>query len=379
MTEPAPIRIGVLDIGAGALIEQVRTLIERGATVGDQVPAVVPFASLDVALGELHAAAIDALVSPARQWLGLAAEQIAWLGALPRRDPFPVLVSEDRPTHLPRRGIIVTGSPLLRRQLRRFRGDLHTHEPLEWGRRTERPLPDAVGRSLEASTEGPSDPHFPIADEVGMLAWLEDERMAGHIDGYTVSGAAWRASGARSRRHRLGLHVGTKPQHGANELGARFLPSPGAGLALVHIRAGFPRGWMDSWLDEEAHWSWALGRDLHEATPDEHRPYLGAWAEVRKVGAVLRDAVERDDPMVLEAKLTPEGRVADTRRRVILQAELLGARGRRTLAIERIGPVDDTRLLLLRLMEDWRAWLEAGMHEQPADPRLGPEVPAFLG
>lgn len=365
-----PVRLAFV---AGTLLAaRPPSQVSEGRPLGPAGPPTLqePMAA-DVLWESLRDGRTDLALVPAAMLGDADPEDLVVHGAMTRREPFPVLVGDDRPSHLPRKALIITSTPRLRRQLRRFRADLHTHDPHEWSTRSGRDLPAALA---ERAVDEPLD----LAAEMTLMGWLEQQRVEGGIDGYTLSPEAWRASGASMRRHTLGLHVGTEPERGSNELGARFLPGPFAGLTLIVGRPGFPAAWLDGWEDEGAGWGWRFGSQLHRATPEHLRPYIGAWSEVRRIGALVRQAEASGDQALLEAQLTPEGELRQGGARFVMQAELLGKRGKRTLGLERITLRDDVRRSILRLIQEWSEWIEQGMADQPDDLRLGPARPPFL-
>jgi len=61
--------------------------------------------------------------------LGELEQGLMIVGALPLRDWNHVLVSEDRPNHLPKNAIVLSQNQLVRRQLRRFRPDARVRSP----------------------------------------------------------------------------------------------------------------------------------------------------------------------------------------------------------------------------------------------------------
>ena len=253
------------------------------------------------------------------------------IGALPLRDWNFVLVSEDRPRHLPKNAIVLSENKLVRRQLRRLRGDLrvrsaNAHIGIE---EIERP---------KELIEG---------DLFSFSKWAEQLRLSDQIDGYVIPRHTHRMAGMKTRRHALS-------QEPAEDELIRFLPSPHSGTILVIGRIGFPRQRVKEILDEEAETSWNIGEIILSEIDDEMKNIIGIIVRHRQPGTLIREAERRKDLLTHNVLIGPEGELRANETKVDIQMELVSHRGNSTISIQRIANLVDSSVAARFMVEDWK-------------------------
>ena len=129
----------------------------------------------------LESSDLDAVILPSRAIHGRQIEMVSSglsvAGAINQHRPFHVVVAGDRPSHLPRYSIVISGSRIVRRQLRRFRRDLRVLSPTAWSGIQNVPLPEG-----------------------NVVPWLEDMRQNGVIDAYTIPRESFDRLNLKTRR-----------------------------------------------------------------------------------------------------------------------------------------------------------------------------------
>jgi len=259
------------------------------------------------------------------------------VGALPLRDWNFVLVSEDRPRHLPKNAIILSENQLVRRQLRRLRSDLrvrsaNAHIGIE---ESERP---------EELIEG---------DLFSFSRWAEELRQTGEIDGYVIPRHIHRLAGMKTRRHALS-------QEPAEDELIRFLPSPHAGTILVVGRMGFPRQRFNELLDEEAETSWLIEEIILSEMDEETKSKVGILVRHRQPATLIREAERRKDLLTHNVLINPEGELTTSETKVDIQIELISHRGNSTVSIQRIVDLEDAIVAARFMVQDWKKLVKLG-------------------
>ena len=123
---------------------------------------------------------------------------------LPRREPTRVLVGEDKPEYIPKKGIIVADCEIIKRQLLRSRGDIIVKLASEMEE-----LPD---------------------DQFERVQWLENLRVEEKIDGFITTRSLHSSLSSKPRRHTLGMQR-------QDDSRARFIPVPLEGYTVLpHAR-----------------------------------------------------------------------------------------------------------------------------------------------
>ena len=253
------------------------------------------------------------------------------IGALPLRDWNFVLVSEDRPRHLPKNAIILAEKQLVRRQLRRLRSDLRV-------------------RSANAHLRIEEIEHPKELIENDLFAfskWAEELRNSGEIDGYVIPRHIHRLAGMKTRRHALS-------QEPAEDELIRFLPSPHAGTILVIGRIGFPKKKFSEYLDIEAENSWEIGEIILSEIDDDMRNKIGLLVRHRQPATLIREAERRKDLLTHNLLIDPEGNLTTTETKVDIQIELISHRGNSTISMQRIADIADAIVATRFMVQDWK-------------------------
>ena len=257
------------------------------------------------------------------------------VGALPLRDWNFVLVSEDRPRHLPKNAIVLSENKLVRRQLRRLRGDLRV-----------RSANAHIGiEEIEIPKELVDGDLFSFSE------WAEGIRQSDEIDGYVIPRHIHRMAGMKTRRHALS-------QEPAEDELIRFLPTPHAGTILVIGRIGFPRQRVIEILDEEAETSWEIGEIILSEIEDENKGIIGLTVRHRQPGTLIREAERRKDLLTHNVLIDPEGELRANETKVDIQMELVSHRGNSTISIQRISNLVDASVAARFMVEDWKKLLK---------------------
>jgi hypothetical protein len=288
-------------------------------------------ATLDEALQRLNDGEADLLLSSAIdiRTLGGVPSGLSVAGALSLRDWNHVLVSEDRPDHLPKSAIVLSPDKLQRRQLRRLRSDCRVRSPKAHSEIDDVPMPDGV-----------------LEDSLAFINWAESLRESGDIDGYVIPRHQHRLAGLRTRRHALTA----EPKEDSL---IRFLPSPHAGLILLIGRTSFPRSLALPFIDEEGETAWEVGEILLEGIDSETHDIIGISVRHRQPGPLLSEAERRRDLLTQEALKDTEGELVDYQVKVEISLELLDRRGKATISMERLANLDDASQVARFLVVDW--------------------------
>ncbi len=279
----------------------------------------------------LIAAAADVSNSP------LFGPKFEVIGALPLSDWNYVLISEDRPSHLPRAGIILCENQLVRRQLRRFRPDSRVRSAKAHLGITEQERPEKL-------IEG---------DIFSFLVWAEGLRLSGEIDAYAIPRHIHRIAGLKTRRHALGH------EPGENEL-FKFLPTPHAGTVLIIGRTGFPRSRLSEVFDDEAETSWLITETLLKSMDENLVGKVGILVRHRKPATLIREAERRRDLLVHNLLVNPEGDLTTEEVKVDIQIELVSHRGDSTLSMQRVSDLADSRIAANFLSDEWQKLIKLG-------------------
>ncbi|MBT4058963.1 MAG: hypothetical protein HOE69_01475 [Euryarchaeota archaeon] len=267
----------------------------------------------------------------------LLTERFEVVGALPIRDWNYVLVSEDRPQHLPRNAIILSQNQLVRRQLRRQRPDTRIRS----------------GKAHLGITESEAPDTLDLDDLYSFVEWAEQLRLADEIDGYAIPRHIHRLTGFKTRRHAL-------PQDAAEGELFRFLPTPHAGTVIVIARAGFPRNKIEAILDDEAETSWEITEILIDNMDDELFGKVGILARHRQPATLIREAERNRDLLTHNLLVNPEGELTTTEVKVDIQMELVSHRGNATVSIQRIADLEDAGVTARFMSDDWRKLVKLG-------------------
>ena len=259
------------------------------------------------------------------------------VGALPLRDWNYVLVSEDRPNHLPKSAIILSQNQLVRRQLRRFRPDARVRSPKAHLGITETEKPESLD----------------YEDIYSFVNWAEELRQSQEIDGYAIPRHIHRLAGFKTRRHALTQDV-------AEDELFRFLPPPHAGTIIVIGRTGFPRNKISPILDLEAETSWQVNEALLKNMDSDVKSKIGILVRHRQPGTLIREAERKRDLLTRNALINPEGEITTDEVKVDIQIELVSHRGNSTISMQRIADLQDTVVVTNFLFDEWEKFVKLG-------------------
>ena len=316
-------------LGALASVEKTTTDIEE-----------VSAASLEDAFKILDNGDADLLFASANDISNtdLLRKEFQIIGALPLRDWNSVLVSEDRPYHLPKNAIILCQFQLVRRQLRRLRPDLRV-------RSSEAHIGiEGIKLTNELSDE----------DLFSFATWAEKLRQSGEIDGYVIPRHIHRLLGMKTRRHALS-------QEPAEDELIKFLPRPHAGTILVIGRMGFPKIKVKEIIDEEAETSWNLSEILLSEMSEDIKSMVGILVRHKQPVTLIREAERRKDLLTHNVLINPEGELTTNETKVDIQIELVDHKGSSTISIQRIVDLDDSTVATRFLANEWNKLVKLGM------------------
>ncbi len=307
------------------------------------------FENLGDALESLLEREFDHLAVFATDLEGPMPDGVDIIGALPVRNVGSVLVSDDRPEHLPRRARILCDRPLVKRQLRRFRHDLSIRNTDDFAQKN--------------GLEGPP------SKKNELLKWGLKQIDSGLVDGIVVDREIWEAQGGRRRRHRLGLEVG------ANNDG-RFLAHPYSGITLILARSGELADECPLTLDDDAAISWDVQKTIWPTIHQRLRPHIGMRVDLRRPGSLLKERPE--DQILRDELVNPSGKIKTGGRRIEIEIEYIGRGGLRSFGISRLSPVAEAAFVGRLMVREWKEACDIWMAEVPDDPRHGPASAAFI-
>ncbi len=314
-------------------------------------------ANLDDALSTLDSGECDLVAAAALDLRarGELESGLEVIGGLALRDWNHIIVSEDRPSHLPHRAIVLSETRLQRRQLRRYRSDMRVRDAAAHAALEEVDLPDEVA----------------AGDAMAFFEWAEGLRQAGDIDGYVIARHLHRVTGAKTRRHALSHD----PKE--NEL-IRFLPTPLAGMVVLVARTGFPASIANELTDIEGTLAHELSTCLLDGIDEQLHDRLGMMVRNRQPGPMLREAERRRDLFTQEVLKNLEGELVQKQPKVEICIELLDRRGRASVSMERLCDLDSAMQTTRFLLGDWKKLLRLTAEVQPELPGRGPESDPFL-
>ena len=265
---------------------------------------------------------------------------------LPRREPTRVLVGEDKPEYIPKKGIIVADCEIIKRQLLRSRGDIIVKLASEMEE-----LPD---------------------DQFERVQWLENLRVEEKIDGFITTRSLHSSLSSKPRRHTLGMQR-------QDDSRARFIPVPLEGYTVLLTRKDFPASRFSKVIDFGAALSFRLELTVLDSIEDNLRDKIALIIEQRKVRTILQDVGNRGKSLGFENPLkewktftggdTHQGpKDSDPRIDVIL--ETISKDGTVTTSVERIFPIDESHSGIQTLLVNWNHVLKIA-REVPEEEKRG--------
>ena len=264
---------------------------------------------------------------------------------LPRREPTRVLVGEDKPEYIPKRGIIIADCDIVKRQLIRSRKDIKVMLPEELGE-----APDDVFERVE---------------------WLESLRLEGEIDGYTTTRALHSSLPSRARRHTLGMQR-------QDDTRARFIPVPLEGYTVLLTREDFPISRFSRVMDAGAALSLRLEMTILDSIEENMLDKIGLIVEQRKVRTILTDVGNRGRTLGFENPLTEWKTFTtvsesqgpkDSDPRIDIILETVSKDGMVTTSVERIFPLEESHSGAHNLVFNWNQLLMVMREVPEADKR----------
>tara|TARA_Y100001970_G_scaffold292678_1_gene435090 strand:- start:6868 stop:7947 length:1080 start_codon:yes stop_codon:yes gene_type:complete len=260
------------------------------------------------------------------------------IGARTPRRPARILVSEEDLFHQPGFGILLAESPLVRRQLRRYRRNIRVLSPKAY----------ANINSVE----------LPKGNEKDLAIWMEDLRSSGSIDGFVTSREVYTSNHWRTRRHVLGIEP--EESHGH-----RFIPVAYSDLVIFISRRNFPVRLANLISEVEGESSWWVQNHLIGSMDEEMLSKIGLLVRHRQVGAIMREA-EQDLDLAMESTFhDPEGDVTDTEVHVEIRIEILSNDGTNTLSMERLVAHSNYQNATVAMLRDWDRMLDIATSELP--------------
>ena len=281
---------------------------DKGLQISDlEVP------DFDGAINSLVKAEADLILMSGEEWASIEEKAGLEIAAVfPRRDPSWVLISEDKPEYLPRRGIIICPHPLLRRQMRRAR-------------------PDCKILSLAKAADKFNPPED--GDWSAVVPWLHGLLVEKDIDAFIIDRSRWEMAGIRNRRHTLGLQRNQRDR-------AHFIPPTFSGISLLVCRSGFPTEKIKVMHDRVSESALKTEYFLWQNVEPSIRELVAIHSEQRGIGVILREAEANEDLPVRESLLDVEGRVINGGTRVEIRMEMVSRDGSRTIGQERTAPLE---------------------------------------
>ena len=322
------------NIGDG-VHQQITKLISNSPEGLNLVEKEIPH--IETAISLLKQGHGDIVAVSGRWWFENKDPDLIANLVLPRREPTRVLVGENKPEYIPKKGIIIVDCELVRRQFNRFRSDLKIMMAEEFG-------------------DAPSD-------EIEKVFWLEKLRDNGEIDGYVTTRSLYSMLDSKVRRHTLGLQKG-------NEERSRFIPLPLEGYTVLVTRMDFPSSKFAPVIDVGASLSFRLEMTVLDNIPENLHNKIGLFVEQRKLGALLREANKIGDDFALKEISLNQKDFSENKNRIELLLELLNKDGTVTASVDRVFSVEQSHSGLVTALKDWTQIIEILM-ESPDQEKRG--------
>ena len=307
---------------------------------------------MDEGFNLLQSSDLDAVILPSRAIHGrqikMVSSGLSVAGAINQHRPFHVVVAGDRPSHLPRYAIVISGSRIVRRQLRRFRRDLRVLSPTAWSGIQDVPLP-----------------------EENVVSWLEDMRQNGVIDAYTIPRESFDRLNLKTRRFALW----PDPKEAG---GSFFLPPMYSDLPLVITREGFPRKRLDGMFGREGEAAWHVMNELFGAESEDVADGIGILVQHRTISSLLQQAETTRDLALEQSCRDSEGDILPEGSRLFIRVEYVSKDGMRTFRMDRLIESENLHSGCVTMGMEWRAMFSTLSEPQSEHPRLGAGSPAFF-
>ena len=344
--------VGALDSSSWKISDIVSNHIDTIDHEGLE-QSVTPLEEVSSALESLSEGEIDVLAVPASEIIGSEAELVDTgcqiVGARTPRRPSLILVSPNRLMYQPKSAIIVSDSELIRRQLLRAR-------------------PDIEVLSTNQVSAHPGDVPIDSAERATWLAGMLDKK---EIDGFISSRSEYEYTGQTERRHTL---MSQPRVRGA----PHFIPPPYSDLIAIVCRTGFPNVLSSKLTEPEGNTVLWVQSRIMGSMDESLRDCVGLEVRHRQVGAILRQAEENRDLVLLQACHDPDGDIYHDEVRVEVRLETLSPDGRKTLSMERLVAMSEYQRAIVALMMDWEKMVSESSREVPKDHPTDADAPSFL-
>jgi len=312
--------------------------LERLSAGVDSKLNFAEYEAIDAAVERLNEGESDLILLDGLNWHQTKTSGLIIAAVLPRKEPTLVMVSDDKPEYLPSKAIISVEQELVKRQIRRLRNDLVIIDS------------DSLG--------------IDSTDSLKRLEELESLRASGEIDAHICSRENHARLSARSRRHTLGLHRESDDRQS-------FIPPVLAGFAVLIARRGFPVANIAQLNDQAAQIELITESTILDQVDNEIREFTAINVQLRRVGAILREADKRGDDSIKEGLLGFEGVLQRKGNRLHMCIETLSENGKVTARAERMIPVDDSNSGIIRLLEEHTALIELLTSDIESHPKHG--------
>ena len=272
-------------------------------------------------------------------------------GAITPRRPNMLLISENKIDYQPKSAIILCDQKIIRRQLRRARGDL-------------RVLSIDAYQSINNFAKK-------YSNEIERVGWMEEERRMGRIDGFITSKEIFEKLKLNGRRHTLL----PDPKDGG---GNRFLPIPYSDLIILLTRKSSPKSLIKRITEKEGETIWWVQNQIIGSLDHDELSNTSILVRHRKVKSLMEEAEKYKDLTMEQACHNPEGEVLDSEVHVEVKIEKISKNGKRTVGIHRIIPYSNFEWATISLIRDWEVLLREVSQDVPKDSYYDNLATAFI-
>jgi flagellar biosynthesis regulator FlbT len=272
-------------------------------------------------------------------------------GAITPRRPNMLLISENKIGYQPRSAIILCDQKIIRRQLRRARSDL-------------RVLSTDAYKSI-------NDFKKKYLNEFEKVAWMEEERQIGRIDGFITSKEIFEKLKLGGRRHTLL----PDPKAGGDN---HFLPIPYSDLIILLTRKSSPKSLIRRITEKEGETIWWIQNQIIGSLKHEELSNTSILVRHRKVKSLMEEAEKYKDLTMEQACHNSEGEVLDSEVHVEIKIEKISKNGKRTVGIHRIIPYSKFEYATISLIRDWEIMLQEVSQDVPKDSYYDNSATAFI-
>ncbi|RJU84655.1 MAG: hypothetical protein DWB93_00985 [Candidatus Poseidoniales archaeon] len=272
-------------------------------------------------------------------------------GAITPKRPNMLLISENKIGYQPKSAIILCDYKIIRRQLRRTRSDL-------------RVLSTEAYQSI-------CNLEKKYSNEFERVAWMEEERKIGKIDGFITSKEIFEKLKLDGRRHTLL----PDPKNGGDY---HFLPIPYSDLIILLTRKSSPKSLIKRITEKEGETIWWIQNQIIGSLGNEELSNISILVRHRKVKSLMEEAEKYKDLTMEQACHDSEGEVLDSEVHVEIKMEKISKNGKRTVGIHRIIPYSKFEFATISLIRDWEVMLREVSQDVPKDSYYDNSATAFI-